>query len=199
MQEEFSSPNYAEIVAVAKDSQARERAMARLRASFERDFPELRARIERLPNGPPVGYPVQFRVSGENPQTVARFAREAAEVVGAHPATVDVNLDWFERQRALRLVVDQDKARALGLTSAQIRHSLASNLSGVAITDFREGDRTIEVVARAQTDERTFAGAVADVNIYTASGKFVPIAQVAQVELALEEARTWRRNRLPRC
>jgi multidrug efflux pump len=118
-------------------------------------------------------------------------------VVRAHPATVDVNLDWHERQRALRLVVDQDKARALGLTSAQIRHSLASNLSGVAVTDFREGERTIEVVARAQTDERTLAGAVADVNIYTPSGKFVPIAQVARVELALEEARTWRRNRLP--
>jgi multidrug efflux pump len=197
MQEEFSSPNYAEIVAVAHDSKARERAMARLRQAFERDFPELRARIERLPNGPPVGYPVQFRVSGEDPEKATRYAREVADVVRAHPATVDVNLDWHERQRALRLVVDQDKARALGLTSAQIRHSLASNLSGVAVTDFREGERTIEVVARAQTDERTLAGAVADVNIYTPSGKFVPIAQVARVELALEEARTWRRNRLP--
>jgi multidrug efflux pump len=197
VQEEFSSPNYAEIVAVARDSKARERAMARLRATFERDFPELRARIERLPNGPPVGYPVQFRVNGEDPERVAVYAREVAEVVHAHPATVDVNLDWYERQRALRLVVDQDKARALGLTSVQIRQALASTLSGIAITDYREGDRTIEVVARAQTDERTLAGAVADVNLYTPSGKFVPVAQVARVELALEEARTWRRNRLP--
>ncbi|TAK87915.1 MAG: efflux RND transporter permease subunit [Betaproteobacteria bacterium] len=197
MQEEFGSPNYAEVVAVARDSLARERAMARLRTVFERDFPELRARIERLPNGPPVGYPVQFRVSGENPELVARYAREVAAVVRAHPATVDVNLDWHERQRALKLVVDQDKARALGLTSAQIRHALWSTLTGVAVTDFREGDRTIEVVARAQEDERTLAGAVADVNLYTPSGKFVPVAQVARVELALEEARTWRRNRLP--
>jgi multidrug efflux pump len=197
VQEEFSSPNYAEIVAVAKDSKARERAMARLRASFEADFPELRARIERLPNGPPVGYPVQFRVSGEDPERVAQYAREVAEVVHAHPATVDVNLDWYERQRALKLVVDQDKARALGLTSVQIRQALAATLSGVAVTEYREGDRTIEVVARAQQDERTLAGAVADVNLYTPSGKFVPVAQVARVELALEEARTWRRNRLP--
>jgi multidrug efflux pump len=197
VQEEFSSPNYAEIVAVAKDSKARERVMARLRASFEADFPELRARIERLPNGPPVGYPVQWRLSGENPELVAQYAREVAETVRAHPATVDVNLDWYERQRALRLVVDQDKARALGLTSVQIRQSLAAALSGVSITEYREGDRTIEVVARAQTDERTLAGAVADVNLYTPSGKFVPVAQVARVELALEEARTWRRNRLP--
>ena len=197
VQEEFSSPNYAELVAVAKDSKARERVMTRLRAAFERDFPELRARIERLPNGPPVGYPVQFRVSGEEPERVARYAREVAEVVRAHPATVDVNLDWYERQRALRLVVDQDKARALGLTSVQIRQALASTLSGVAVTEFREGDRTIEVVARARQDERTLAGAVADVNLYTPSGKFVPVAQVARVELALEEARTWRRNRLP--
>jgi multidrug efflux pump len=197
MQEEFASANYAEIVAVATDSQARERAMARLREAFEQGFPEVRARIERLPNGPPVGYPVQFRVSGEDPEIAARHAREVADIVRAHPATVDVNLDWFERQRALRLVVDQDKARALGLTSAQIRHALASHLSGVAITQYRDGDRSIEVVARAQADERTLAGALADVNLYTSSGKFVPVAQVARLELALEEARTWRRNRLP--
>jgi len=197
MQEEFGSPNYAEIVAVAADSKARERAMARLRQAFERDFPELRARIERLPNGPPVGYPVQFRVSGEDPDQAARYAAEVAEVARAHPATVDVNLDWHERQRALRLVVDQDKARALGVTSVQIRHALAAALSGSSITEFREGDRSIEVVLRAQADERTLAGAVADVNLYTPSGKFVPVAQVARIELALEEARTWRRNRLP--
>jgi multidrug efflux pump len=197
VQEEFSSPNYAEIVALGRDSQARERAMARLRAAFEHDFPELRARIERLPNGPPVGYPVQFRVSGEDPERVAQYAHEVASVVRAHAATVDVNLDWYERQRALRLVVDQDKARALGLTSVQIRQALAATLSGVSITEYREGDRTIEVVARAQQDERTLAGAVADVNLHTPSGKSVPVAQVARVELALEEARTWRRNRLP--
>jgi multidrug efflux pump len=171
--------------------------MANLRQTLETGFPELRARIERLPNGPPVGYPVQFRVSGEDPEVVARYAREAAEVVRAHPATVDVNLDWFERQRALRLVVDQDKARALGLTSTQIRQSVASHLTGVAVTEYRDGDRTIDVVARAHADERTLAGAVADLNLHTPSGKFVPVAQVARIELALEEARTWRRNRLP--
>ena len=122
---------------------------------------------------------------------------EVADLVRAHPATVDVNLDWFERQKTLRLVVDQDKARALGLTSAQIRHALASTLSGVTITEYREGERTIQVVARAQADERSLAGAVADVNLYTPSGRFVPVAQVARLELGLEEARTWRRNRLP--
>jgi multidrug efflux pump len=136
-------------------------------------------------------------VSGEDPQTVARYAREAAAIVRAHPATVDVNLDWFERQRALRLVVDQDKARALGLTSLEIRQALTAALSGVALTDYRDGDRTIEVVARAQADERTVAGAVADMTLHTPSGRFVPVAQVARLELALEEARTWRRNRLP--
>jgi multidrug efflux pump len=197
LQEEFSSPNYAEIVAVAKDSQARERVMARLRTAFSRDFAGVRARIERLPNGPPVGYPVQFRVSGADPAVAARYAEEVARVVRAHPATVDVNLDWFERQRALRLVVDQDKARALGLTSAQIREALAASLSGVAVTTLREGDRSIEVVARARADERSLAGAVGDIMLPTATGRSVPVAQVARVELALEEARTWRRDRLP--
>jgi multidrug efflux pump len=197
LQEEFSSPNYAEIVAVAQDSAARERVMARLREAFSRDFAGVRARIERLPNGPPVGYPVQFRVSGRDAAVAARYAEEVARVVRAHPATVDVNLDWFERQRALRLVVDQDKARALGLTSTQIREALAASLSGVAITTLRDGERSIDVVARARADERTLAGAVGDIVLPTASGQFVPVAQVARVELALEEARTWRRDRLP--
>jgi multidrug efflux pump len=197
LQEEFGSPNYAEIVAVARDSRARERVMERLREEFAREFAGVRARIERLPNGPPVGYPVQFRVSGADPAIAARFAEDVARVVRAHPATVDVNLDWFERQRALRLVVDQDKARALGLTSAQIRESLAASLSGAAVTTLREGDRSIEVVARARATERTLAGAVADIMLPTAAGRFVPVAQVARVELALEQARAWRRDRLP--
>jgi multidrug efflux pump len=197
LQEEFSSPNYAEIVVVAKDSRARERVMARLRTAFSGGFAGVRARVERLPNGPPVGYPVQFRVSGADPAVVARYAEEVARVVSAHSATVDVNLDWFERQRALRLVVDQDKARALGLTSAQIREALAASLSGVAVTTLREGDSSIEVVARARAGERSLAGTVGDIVLPTASGRFVPVAQVAHVGLALEEARTWRRDRLP--
>jgi multidrug efflux pump len=197
LQEEFSSPNYAEIVAVAKDSAARERVMGRLRADFSRDFAGVRARIERLPNGPPVGYPVQFRVSGEDPAVAARYAEQVARVVQAHPATLDVNLDWFERQRSLRLSVDQDKARALGLTSAQIRDALAASLTGASVTTLREGDRSIDVVVRAREDERTLAGSIADISLPTASGKYVPVAQVARVDLALEEARTWRRNRLP--
>jgi multidrug efflux pump len=197
LQEEFASPNYAEIVAVAHDSAARDRVMARLRQEFARDFAGVRARIERLPNGPPVGYPVQFRVSGADPAVAARYAEEVARVVQAHPATLDVNLDWFERQRALRLVVDQDKARALGLTSAQIREALAASLSGAAVTTLRDGDRAIEVVVRAREDERSLAGAVADITLPTPSGRYVPVAQVARVELALEEARTWRRDRLP--
>jgi len=197
LQEEFSSPNYAEIVAVARDSSARERVMVRLRGAFQRDFPDVRARVERLPNGPPVGYPVQFRISGEDPAVAARYAKEVARVVASHPATVDVNLDWFERQRALRLVVDQDKARALGLTSAQIREALSASLTGATVTTLRDGDRSIDVVVRAREAERTLAGAVADISLPTASGQYVPVAQVARVELALEEARTWRRNRLP--
>ncbi len=197
MQEEFASSNYAEIVAVARDSRARDRAIGRLRERFASDFPGVRGRIERLPNGPPVGFPVQFRVSGEDPVQVARIAEEVAKVVRAHPATLDVNLDWFERQRALKLVVDQDKARVLGLTSLQIHQALAATLSGVTLTEFRDSDRTIEVVARAKLDERSLAGAIADINLHTPSGRVVPVSQLARVELALEEARTWRRNRLP--
>ena len=197
MQEEFSSPNYAEIVAVASDSKARDRVIARLRGALELDFPGVRARLERLPNGPPVGYPVQFRVSGTDAARLPAIAEQVAQVMRGHPATREVNFDWFERQRALRLVIDQDKARALGLTSSQVRQALARTLTGVTLTTVREGDRSIDVVARAALNERSLAGAVADVNVYTASGRFVPVSQLARIEFSLEEARTWRRNRLP--
>ena len=197
LQEEFNSPNYAEIVAVASDSKARDRVIARLRTALERDFPGVRARLERLPNGPPVGYPVQFRVSGADAARLPAIAEQVAQVMREHPATREVNLDWFERQRALRLVIDQDKARALGLTSGHIRQALARTLSGVTLTTVREGDRSIDVVARAALNERSLAGAVADVNVYTSAGRFVPVSQLARIEFTLEEARTWRRNRLP--
>jgi multidrug efflux pump len=196
-QDEFSTPNYAEIVAVAKDSDARHRATERLRERFAQDFPGVRGRVEPLPNGPPVGYPVQFRVSGEDPRVLARIAGEVEEVIKANPSTRDVNLNWFERRRALKLAIDQDKARALGLSSGQIRQSLALALSGVPITEFREGDKTINVVARARAEDRNLAAAVEDVNVYTPAGRFVPISQVARVDVTLEEARTWRRDRLP--
>jgi multidrug efflux pump len=196
-QDEFSTPNYAEIVAVAKDSDARHRATERLRERFAQDFPGVRGRVEPLPNGPPVGYPVQFRVSGEDPHVLARIAGEVEEVIKANPSTRDVNLNWFERRRALKLAIDQDKARALGLSSGQIRQSLALALSGVPITEFREGDKTINVIARARAEDRNLAAAVEDVNVYTPAGRFVPISQVARVDVTLEEARTWRRDRLP--
>ena len=196
-QEEFSSQNYAELVVLAKDSAARDRVMGRLRGQFDQDFAGIRARVEVLPNGPPVGYPVQFRVSGDDPQVLTRIANEVAAVMETHPATRDVNLNWGERRRALKLSIDQDKARALGLTSDNVRQTLAATLSGASLTEFREGDKTIEVLARAREDERNLPSAVANVNIYTPSGRFVPISQVAKVEVVLEDGRTWRHNRLP--
>ena len=140
---------------------------------------------------------MQFRVSGEDPHVLARIAGEVEEVIKANPSTRDVNLNWFERRRALKLAIDQDKARALGLSSGQIRQSLALALSGVPITEFREGDKTINVIARARAEDRNLAAAVEDVNVYTPAGRFVPISQVARVDVTLEEARTWRRDRLP--
>jgi len=144
-----------------------------------------------------VGYPVQFRLSGEDPEMLAHHAAKVVRVLQSHPLTRDVNLDWFERQRAIRLVIDQDKARALGVSSAQVRQTLAAALSGTTLTEYREGDRTIEVVARTVEAERSLASAVAGIHVWTANGRFVPVSQLARVELGLEEARTWRRNRLP--
>lgn len=196
-QEEFKSANYCEIVATATDSKTRDRVIARLRERFASDFAGIRARVELLPNGPPVGYPVQFRVSGADPIVLADIASDVAKVLNDHHATRDVNTNWGEQRAVLKLVVDHDKARGLGLTSDDIRQSLAAALSGTGVTEFREADETIVVMARAEASERDLASAVEHINLYTPSGRFVPVSQLAKVEVVWEEGRTWRHNRLP--
>src|SRR5262245_1443683 len=189
--------NFAQVVILTKDLPARERLVAKLRQAFEHDFPGVRGRVMRVPLGPPVNYPVQFSVIGEDAATLKKIADQVAERVRAHPATREVNVDWGDKVLAMRVEVDQDRARALGVTSAGVSRSLAAAVGGLQIGQYREADRLIDVVLRAPAAERGSLDGLGELPVTVGSGRTVPLAQVARVSETLEEPILWRRSRAP--
>jgi len=187
--------NFAQLVVLTKDIAARERVVGRLREALAQDFPGVRGRVIRVPLGPPVNYPVQFRVSGEDPAQLKAIAERVAEKMRANPHTLDVHPDWGDKVLALRVDVDQDKARALGISSAGVARSVASVVTGTSLGQYRENDRLIDVVLRAPAGERARLDALGELTVPTASGRSVPLEQVATVGEVLEEPIIWRRGR----
>jgi multidrug efflux pump subunit AcrB len=187
---------FAEIVIVAKDVEARERIKARLEeAVAEGQISEARVRVDRFNFGPPVGFPVQFRVIGPDAAKVREIAYRVRDVMRADDKIVDPHLDWNEQSPAIRLVVDQDRARAIGLTPQDISQSLNLLVSGVPVTTIRDGVEKVEVVARAIPAERLDLGHIGDLTIVSRNGVAVPLSQVAHIEQTHEEPILWRRNR----
>ncbi len=152
-------------------------------------------RVTRLELGPPVGFPVQFRVVGPDTQVVRQIAREVEHVVASNPKVRDVQLDWNDPVRALKVDLDQDKARALGLTPADVSLVTQTVMNGATLSQLREHEDLIDIVARAVPDERLNLDTLKDINLYTRQGTVVPLSQVAQVRYELEEPVLWRRNR----
>jgi multidrug efflux pump len=187
--------NFANVVVLTKDVGARERVVERLRRSLESDFPGVRGRVLRVPLGPPVNYPVQFRVTGEDPAVLKALAERVAERVRAHSATYDVNADWGDKVLALRVDVDQERGRALGVSSSGVSRSLAGAVSGVTIGQYREADRLVDVVLRGPAASRGSLEALGELPVTTAAGKSIPLAQVARIHETLEEPILWRRSR----
>lgn len=195
--QQLSHTNFAQFVILTKDNEARERVAARLNALLAEEFTLLRSRVNRLENGPPVGYPVQFRVSGSDVTTLRRIANEVSVIMRKDPNTANVHLDWNEQVKNIRLKIDQNKARVIGVSSQSLANVLNSILSGLSITQYRENDELIEVVARAERSERADPGRLAEVNVPTSSGKWIPLSQIANIEYGFEEGIIWRRNRQP--
>lgn len=195
LEQQLFRTNYAQLVVLTKDLHSRERVVERLRLALADDFPGVRGRVLRVPLGPPVNYPVQFRVIGEDPAQLKAIADRVAERVRANPSTLDVNPDWGDKVLALRVDVDQDKARMLGVSSSSVSRSVAGVVTGVPIGQYRENDRLIDVVLRAPANERGTLEALGELSIPTAGGRTVPLAQVATVSETLEEPILWRRSR----
>ena len=187
---------FGEIVVQATDLPARERLKKRLEAAI-RDgaIPEARVRVDRFNYGPPVGFPVQFRIVGPDPVKVRDIAYQVRDKMRENKNIRDAHLDWNEQSPSVRLVIDQDRTRALGLTPQDISQTLQTLISGVGITTVRDGTEKVEVVARAVSAERVDLGRIGDLTIVSRGGVPVPLAQVARVEYTHEEPILWRRNR----
>jgi multidrug efflux pump len=196
LDQQLAQSNFAQFVLTTRSNVEREKVRTRLLTLFDEDFPELRGRITRLENGPPVGFPVQFRVSGDDIPTVRRFAREVAAIVQQDSGVVDVQYDWDEPTKAVRLAIDQNKARVLGFTSQDIAAFLQNSVSGFTVTQYREGNKLIDVVLRGPAEERARLSSLPDLALPTKGGKAVPITQIAEVKYELEEGIVWRRDRL---
>jgi len=171
---------FAEIVILSKDVEARERIKARLeKAVADGALSEARVRVDRFNFGPPVGFPVQFRVIGPDARKVRDIAYEVREVMRANSQVIDPHLDWNEQAPFLKLVVDQDRVRALGLTPQDISQSLSMLISGVPITTVRDGIEKVAVVARAVPEERLDLAHIGDLTLTARNGVAVPLSQIA--------------------
>jgi multidrug efflux pump len=187
---------FAEIVIVAKNVEARERIKAKIEnAVADGALPEARVRVDRFNFGPPVGFPVQFRVIGPDTQKVREIAYQVRDVMRQNPNVKEVQLDWNEQSPYLKLVVDQDRARALGLTPQDVSQALVMLISGAPVTTVRDGIEKVGVVARAVPSERLDLARVGDLTVTSRNGVAVPLQQIAKIEYAHEEPILWRRNR----
>src|SRR6478672_11580185 len=187
---------FTEIVILSKDVEARERIKARLeKAVADGALSEARVRVDRFNFGPPVGFPVQFRVIGPDAKKVRDIAYRVREVMRADDKVIDPHLDWNEQAPYLKLVVDQDRVRAMGLTPQDIAQSLSMLISGVAVTTVRDGIEKVAVVARAVPSERLDLAHIDDLSLYSRNGVAVPLSQIAHVEYGHEEPIMWRLNR----
>jgi multidrug efflux pump len=197
LDQQLAQTNFAQFVVLTRGSAEREALRTRLIELFEAEPWPLRATVNRLENGPPVGFPVQYRVSGQDADEMRRFAHQVADAMRSNPNLSNVHLDWEEPSKVIRLKIDQDKARLLGVSSADISTLLATSLQGTTVTQFREGTETISVVLRGSDSERLHLGLLPDLALPVSGGRSVPLAQVATAEYGFEEGVIWRRNRVP--
>ncbi|MFC5698243.1 efflux RND transporter permease subunit [Pseudomonas sp. GCM10022186] len=197
LDQQLPAASFAQFVVLAKSIESREEIRNWLIQTLNDEFPTLRSRISRLENGPPVGYPVQFRVSGEHIDEVRALARKVADKVRENPHVVNVHLDWEEPSKVVRLNIDQDRARAMGVSTADLSRFLQSSLTGAPVSQFREDNELIEILLRGTLRERQELALLPSLAVPTDNGRSVPLSQIATLEYGFEEGIIWHRDRLP--
>ncbi|KXF75670.1 multidrug transporter AcrB [Paramesorhizobium deserti] len=197
LDQQLRNPNFAQLLIMAKDEPARERLIVKLRTLLAEEFPSIRSKVDRLFLGPPTGWPVQMRITGPDRAEVRRIADQVKQKFSETPMLGAVHDDWLEPVPAMKLVVDQDRARALGVTSQRIRQMLQATTDGAPLGDFRNGEETVSIVAREPEANRKLLSAVNSVYIPTDFGGFIPLSQIARVVPVMEQGVEWRRDRLP--
>ncbi|EKS9798028.1 MULTISPECIES: efflux RND transporter permease subunit [Burkholderia] len=197
LDQQLQLPNFAQFVITAKSVKDREKLATWLETTLREQFPAVRSRLSRLENGPPVGYPVQFRVSGDSIATVRSIAEKVAATMRGDARTVNVQFDWDEpAERSVRFEIDQKKARELNVTSQDVSSFLAMTLSGTTVTQYRERDKLIAVDLRAPRADRVDPGKLAGLALPTPNGP-VPLGSLGRFKPTLEYGVVWERDRQP--
>lgn len=197
LDQQLPASNVSQFVILSRSIEAREALRERLVQLFDNNGFNARGNIARIENGPPVGYPVQYRVSGEDLGTLRQISKQIADVMRSDPELSNINFDWSELSKSIEIEIDQDKARLLGVSSQDLAALLNMSLNGYTITTYREGEKTIDVVLRGEREERTHLASLPDLSVPTRSGKSVPLAQIGRLKSTFEPGLIWRRDRLP--
>ena len=187
---------FAQSVLVTKGLKQREQVRARLEHALAARFPQVVARVYPLELGPPVGWPLKYRVSGSDPTRVRSIALQVADLLGATAGVRNVNFDWIEPARVMRIRVDQDQARQLGLSSQDVALALNGIVTGSTVTQVRDSIYLIDVVARAEQVQRTSLESLRSLQISLPNGRVVPLRQFASFEYDQEYPIVWRRDRV---
>lgn len=188
---------FGQLVILTNSLEQREALRNDLLTLFEHDFPQLRASVLRLENGPPVGFPVQFRVDGQNLQAIREVAHKIADAMRANPNLRNVQLGWEEPSKVIHVDIDQHKARLLGVSSPDIAQLLNTQYFEQVVSEFREGNERIDLVMRSTQEEHTKLSQLAQLTVLSQRGERVPLAQIANIHYGFEEGVIWRRNRVP--
>jgi len=191
----FPQSNVSQFIVLAKSLHEREAIRLRLPKLLAAEFPEVRGRVKLLPNGPPVPYPVQFRVIGADPAKLRLRADEVKAVMRENANLLGVNDNWNESVKVIRLEVDQAKARALGVTSQAIAQASRTMFSGTTVGQYRENDKLIDIVLRQSPDEREAISDIGNAYLPTTAGRSIPLAQIAKPVFTWEPGVMWRWNR----
>lgn len=193
----LAAENYAQFIIVANDKESREELTAKIRAELAENFPNVRSNLKFIQTGPPAAYPIMLRVEGPDKEKVMALANDVADIVAGDANTYDINLDWQEKSKVMHLALDQDKLKALGLSTQMVQQTLYTELTGVKAAELYEGDRTVDIVLRLKEEDRSDLSRLGEMPIYLPQAGYVPLAQVAKISYGAENGVIWRRNLQP--
>ncbi|MDC4262570.1 efflux RND transporter permease subunit [Acinetobacter baumannii] len=197
LDQQLPQASFAQFVVLASSLDDRDEIRRSLETQIKQLLPQVRTRVSLLENGPPVGYPLQYRVSGEDLNLVRKEAQQVARVISESPNTTNVHLDWGEPSKIISIQIDQDRARQMGVSSLDLANFLNASITGSAIEQYREKRELIEIRLRGDKAERVEVASLASLAVPTANGTTVPLAQIAKIEYKFEDGLIWHRNRLP--
>lgn len=197
LDQQLPQASFAQFVVLASSLDERNEIRQNLDTQLRELLPQVRTRVSLLENGPPVGYPVQYRISGEDLNLVREWAHKVSATVADNPDTTNVHLDWGEPSKIIYLDIDQDRARQLGVSSQNLASFLNGSISGNVLNTYREKRELIEIRLRGDAKERIDVGALSSLAVPTTQGTTIPLSQIANIEYRFEEGLIWHRNRLP--